>query len=234
MEKLNIHYFQHVPFEGLGSIEEWCKENGHLLSTTRFYENAPLPDLEEIDWLIIMGGPMSVNDEKKYPWLAAEKKFIRQAIAEKKTVIGICLGAQLLAQILGADVYKNNQKEIGWFPIEFTREAIPHKLFLNLKNPITVFHWHGDTFDIPGNAIHHATSEACSNQGFLYQNKILGLQFHLETTKESLRQMIANGRNELVKEKYIQAENEIENHQEFFEENKQFLFSLLDRLAKKE
>jgi GMP synthase-like glutamine amidotransferase len=181
-----------------------------------------------------MGGPMSVNDEKKYPWLAAEKKLIRQAIAEDKTVIGICLGAQLIAESLGAKVYQNDQKEIGWFPIKLTSEAIQHKLFFNLQNPITVFHWHGDTFDIPGNAIHLATSKACKNQGFLYQNKILGLQFHLETTKESLHQMIINGRDELVNGQYIQTEKEIENTPEFFEENRKFLFSLLDRLAKKE
>jgi GMP synthase (glutamine-hydrolysing) len=232
MEKLNIHYFQHVSFEGLGSIEEWCIGNGHALSATRFYENATVPDLKEIDWLIIMGGPMGVNDEKKYPWLVTEKEFIQQAIAEEKTVIGICLGAQLLAQILGAKVYQNSQKEIGWFPIEFSSNASQHTLFSGLENPITVFHWHGDTFDIPEKAIHLASSKACRNQGFLYQNNILGLQFHLETTKESLRQMIANGRDELIKGKYIQTEKEIENRQDFFEDNRQFLFALLDRLAK--
>jgi GMP synthase (glutamine-hydrolysing) len=234
MEKLNIHYFQHVPFEGLGNIEQWCKENGHLLSATRFYESASLPDLKEIDWLIIMGGPMSVNDEKKYPWLAAEKKLIRQAINEEKTVIGICLGAQLIAESLGAEVYQNDQKEIGWFPIKLTSKALQHKLFFNLQNPITVFHWHGDTFGIPENAIHLATSEACSNQGFLYQNKILGLQFHVETTEESLHQMFANGKDELVNGQHIQTEKELENTQEFFENNRRFLFALLDRLAKKE
>lgn len=232
MEKLNIHYFQHVSFEGLGSIEEWCIGNGHALSATRFYENATVPDLKEIDWLIIMGGSMGMNDEKKYPWLVTEKEFIQQAIAEEKTVIGICLGAQLLAQILGAKVYQNSQKEIGWFPIEFSSNASQHTLFSGLENPITVFHWHGDTFDIPEKAIHLASSKACRNQGFLYQNNILGLQFHLETTKESLRQMIANGRDELIKGKYIQTEKEIENRQDFFEDNRQFLFALLDRLAK--
>lgn len=231
MRKLRIHCFQHVPFEGLGNIEQWCNENEHTLSRTRFYEAALLPDLKEIDWLIIMGGPMSVNDENKIVWLSSEKEFIRQAIDGGKTVIGVCLGAQLISEILGAKVYPNKQKEIGWFPIELTSEATQHALFSGLKNPITVFHWHGDTFDIPENAIHLATSKACSNQAFLYQNKILGLQFHLETTKESLREMIENGRDELIKEKYIQSESEIENQQEFFEDNRQFLYTLLDRLA---
>lgn len=233
MEKLNIHYFQHVPFEGLGNIEQWCTNNGHTLSATRFYENASLPDLKEIDWLIIMGGPMNVDDDKKFSWLATEKEFLQQAIAAGKTVIGICLGAQLISQILGAKVYRNERKEIGWFPIEFTSEAMQHELFTGSKNPISVFHWHGDTFDLPENAFHLAYSKACRNQGFLYQDKVLGLQFHLETTKESLHQMIENGRDELTKEKYILTEKEIEKQQEFFEDNRQFLFTILDRLAKR-
>ncbi|MEO8821279.1 MAG: type 1 glutamine amidotransferase [Ginsengibacter sp.] len=231
MEKLKIHYFQHVPFEGLGNIEQWCTNNGHTLSATRFDENAALPDLKEIDWLIIMGGPMSVNDDKKFSWLVTEKEFIRKAVETRKTVIGICLGAQLIAEILGAKVYQNDRKEIGWFPIELTGEAMQHELFTGLKNSITVFHWHGDTFDIPGNAIQIASSKACKNQGFLYQDNVLGLQFHLETTKESLQQMIENGRDELTKEKYIQTQNEIEKRQEFFEDNRQVLFKLLDRLT---
>ncbi|MEO8852490.1 MAG: type 1 glutamine amidotransferase [Ginsengibacter sp.] len=232
MKKLRIHYFQHVPFEGLGNIEHWCNENEHTLSCTLFYENSNFPDLQKLDWLIIMGGPMGVNDEKKYGWLSTEKEYINQAIEANKTVIGICLGAQLIAQILGSNVYQNEQKEIGWFPIELTGEARKHKLFSGLKDPITVFHWHGDTFDLPKNSIRIASSEACKNQGFLYQNNVLGLQFHLETTKESLEKMIQNGRAELKKAKLIQTETEIESEQDFFDGDRQILFTLLDRLAK--
>ena len=231
MQKLRIHYFQHVPFESLGNIERWCHENDHSLSSTRFYEKMIFPDLQELDWLIIMGGPMGVNDERKFSWLANEKEFIKQAIEANKTVIGICLGAQLIAQILGANVYQNEQKEIGWFPIELTSEAAKHTLFSRIKNPVTVFHWHGDTFDLPKNSIRLAFSKACSNQGFLYKNNILGLQFHLETTMESLKEMIENGKAELQKEKYIQTKKEIESEEDFFDTNKEFLFTLLDRFA---
>lgn len=232
MQKLRIHYFQHVPFEGLGSIEGWCSENRHTLSSTQFYENQELPDLQELDWLIIMGGPMGVNDEKKFSWLASEKEFIKKAIEANKTVIGICLGAQLIAQITRANVYKNKEKEIGWFLLELTSEATKHLLFSGLKNPITVFHWHADTFDLPENSIRLAFSEACGNLGFLFKNKVLGLQFHLETTKESLKEMIENEKAELRKEKYIQAENDIVSQKDFFDDNRQFLFALLERLAK--
>ncbi|HEY5392889.1 MAG TPA: type 1 glutamine amidotransferase [Hanamia sp.] len=232
MQKLRIHYFQHVPFEGLGNIERWCNENNHTLSSTWFYENTIFPDLQELDWLVIMGGPMGVNDEKKFSWLVNEKEFIKQAIEANKTVIGICLGAQLIAQVTGANVYQNERKEIGWFPIELTGEARKHKLFSRLKNPITVFHWHGDTFDLPKNSIRLASSEGCSNQGFLFKNKVLGLQFHLETTKENLETMIQNGKAELKKEKYIQTKKEIESQQDFFDDNRKILFTLLNRLAK--
>ena len=112
MHQLRIHYFKHVSFEGLASIQEWSTKNGHILTSTNFYLNENLPHLDSIDWLIVMGGPMSVEDEKKFHWLSKEKIFIRKAIEKGKTVIGICLGAQLIAQILGAKVYPNKQKEI--------------------------------------------------------------------------------------------------------------------------
>jgi len=230
MHQLRIHYFQHVPFEGPGSIQEWSIKNGHSLTSTNFYINETLPDLNSIDWLIIMGGPMSVDDEKEFHWLPKEKSFIKNAIEKGKKVIGICLGAQLIAQILGASVYTNKQKEIGWFPIRLTEPAKRHPLFNGLHSEIIVFHWHGDTFELPENAIAIAKSDACNNQGFIYKQNVLALQFHLETTRESIQQMIENGRDELTQGQYIQEENEIQNQQEFFEENKKYLFTILDRL----
>ncbi|HUZ58569.1 MAG TPA: type 1 glutamine amidotransferase [Hanamia sp.] len=231
MQKLRIHYFEHIFFEGPGSIEEWCKKNGHSLSSTKFYKEFTLPNISDIDWLIIMGGPMDVYDEQKFGWLATEKKFIKQAIVAGKTVIGICLGAQILAEIFRAKVYKNKYKEIGWFSVEWSFEATKSQLFEGIKSHVTVFHWHGDTFDLPENAIRLASSEACKNQAFLYNKKVLGLQFHLETTATSLQQMLENGKSELIPEKYIQPEEEIRNHQRFIEKNKEILFILLDRLA---
>lgn len=232
MHQLRIHYFQHVPFEGPGSIQEWSIKNGHSLTSTNFYINETLPDLNSIDWLIIMGGPMSVDDQKEFHWLPKEKSFIKNAIEKGKTVIGICLGAQLIAQILGASVHTNEQKEIGWFPIRLTESAKQHPLFNGLHSEITVFHWHGDTFELPENAIALAKSAACNNQGFIFNQNVLALQFHLETTTQGIQQMIENGRHELTQGQYIQQEKEIENQQKFFETNKTFLFEILDRLTK--
>ena len=231
MKKFKIHYFQHVPFEGLGSIEEWITLSGHSLTSTRFFESAVLPEISDIDWLIVMGGPMSVNNEKQYPWLAAEKKFIRQAIDEGKTVLGICLGSQLVSAALGAKVYQNKEKEIGWFDIELTCFAKSDKLFFDIENRIKVFHWHGDTFDLPEKAVLLAFSKGCKNQAYSYKDKVLALQFHLEPTISSLQEMIDFGRDELKTGKYVQTEQELKKYDLLIESSREILFTILNRLA---
>jgi len=231
MKKLRIHYFQHVEYEGLGSIEEWISSNNHSLSSTRFFENSTLPEMADIDWLIVMGGAMSVQDEEQYPWLKAEKIFIRQAVEAGKTVLGICLGSQLVSSALGAKVYRNPEKEIGWFDIEFSQFAQYSVLFHNMGSRLKVFHWHGDTFDLPEHAVHLASSSACKNQAYLYKDKVLALQFHLEPTQNSLQQMIDHGREELKPSTYIQSEKELTENKELFASNREILFILLTTLA---
>ena len=232
MKRLRIHYFQHVEFEGLGSIEEWVSSSGHSLSSTRFFEDEALPDLADIDWLIIMGGSMSIHDEQQYPWLKDEKQYIKQAVEAGKTVVGICLGSQLVSAALGAKVYRNKEKEIGWFDIELTPFAVSGTLFSDMGNHLKVFHWHGDTFDLPENAIALASSEGCRNQSYIYNSRVLAMQFHLEPTKDSLKQMIENGRAELKPGKYIQTEKEITDNTMLLESSRKALFLILDRLAK--
>lgn len=121
---MKIHYFQHVPFEGPSGIRLWADQYGHKLAGTRFFKNEPLPDIEKTDALVIMGGPMSVHDENRYPWLQREKAFIRECITQEKKVLGICLGAQLIADVLGAKVVPMMQKEIGWFPLCWTMRPL--------------------------------------------------------------------------------------------------------------
>jgi GMP synthase-like glutamine amidotransferase len=201
------HFLQHVRFEGFGNIEPWLITNGYDISVTRFFKSPVLPDYHEIDLLVIMGGPMSVNDEGRFPWLVAEKQFIRDCINAGKSVLGICLGSQLIASALGAKVYANREKEIGWFQVEGIEPFDP-SLF-HLPDSLDVFHWHGDTFDIPAGAVHLARSKACENQAFQLGKKVIGLQFHLETTPESLAEMIRYSRKELVPSDFIQSENQI-------------------------
>lgn len=115
---MKVQVLQHVPFEGLGRIETWLTERGASVQHTRFYQSAVLPDLRSVDFVIAMGGPMSVNDEHAYPWLKQEKAFLRDAVSRGLSVLGVCLGAQLIASALGARVFADDHKEIGWFPIQ--------------------------------------------------------------------------------------------------------------------
>ena len=197
-----------MPFEGLGAIEKWAGKMGHTLSSTRLFAGDPLPQNDQFGMLVVMGGPMGIYDEQEYPWLIAEKSFIRATIEAGRPVLGICLGAQLIADVLGARVSANTQKEIGWFPVTST-DAVPDGLTGILPEKQTVFHWHGDTFDLPADAIHLYSSNACRNQAFLFKDRVLGLQFHLETTLESAMSLMQNCRNELVPGPWIQSEQEI-------------------------
>ncbi|WP_199313715.1 type 1 glutamine amidotransferase [Leptolyngbya sp. FACHB-671] len=120
---MRVHYLQHVPFEGLGTISTWMATQNHSLSSTKLYANDPLPTVNDFDWLIVLGGSMNIYEEEQYPWLIAEKQLIKQAIEEDKIVLGICQGAQLIADALGSKVYAGQHKEIGWFLIEYNRSS---------------------------------------------------------------------------------------------------------------
>jgi GMP synthase (glutamine-hydrolysing) len=228
---MNIHYFQHVPFEGLGSIEQWMKSKSARISSTKFYEDAYIPKVHEIDWLIIMGGPMSVNDEQVYPWLHAEKKFIADAIANGKIVLGICLGAQLIASALGSKVYLNRNPEIGWFPIELLDQKENPKLKNIFPSPLEVFHWHGETFDLPAHAVHLARSEGCDNQAFCIGDRVLGLQFHLEITPATVKSLIGQCQSDLIPGRYIQSAVEMLSVPSRFTHINAIMDTLLDYLT---
>lgn len=229
---MNIHYLQHVPFEDLGSIESSLATGGHQLSGTHLYKNQQLPAIEEIDWLIVMGGPMGIQDEVEHPWLKQEKGFIQQAIISGKTILGICLGAQLIAAVLGAKIYKNRYREIGWFDITRSPEAETTILTTALPEQVEVFHWHGDTFDLPHGAKPLASSSACQNQGFILDNRIVGLQFHLEITPESAQTLIHNCRDELDGSQYVQSEQEMLAKPQRFSQINQIMVDILDCLEK--
>jgi GMP synthase-like glutamine amidotransferase len=232
MKQLRIHCFQHVDYEDLGCIEEWCNANGHLITYTKFYKTESLPLTEDFDWLIVMGGPMGVYDDEKHSWLPDEKKAIRSAIEHNKTVLGICFGSQLIAEVLGAKVNKNVAKEIGWFDVMLTEQGENDPLTYGIPAISKVFHWHGDTFDLPQNTKHISYSKACKNQAFLYRDNVMGLQFHFEVTEQSIKAMIENGKQELTCEKYIQTEMEIISSMKFVDSNNKTMFQLLENLTK--
>ena len=228
---MNIHYLQHVPFEGLGSIEDWVQRGGHTLSATRLYLGEQLPAVETLDLLVVMGGSMNIDEEALYPWLSAEKRFIEQAIAAGQRVLGVCLGAQLVANVLGAKVYANTNREIGWFPVEMTQAASASGLFAAFPRRIEAFHWHGDTFDIPSGAVHIARSAGCANQAFVYDERVVGLQFHLETTPASAQQIIAHCAEAITQGRYIQTPQAMLADAHRFDSINRTMHELLDRLA---
>jgi GMP synthase-like glutamine amidotransferase len=229
---LRMHYLQHVPFEGTAHIGTWAKEKGHSLSCTRLYAGEALPDLDAFDWLLAMGGPMNIYEHTAYPWLEAEKTFIAQAVKAGKLFLGVCLGAQLLADALGGEVMANDEKEIGWLPIQITEAGRACGLFQDWPDAPMVFHWHGDTFQLPPGCTSLVKSEACANQAFLYKGRALGLQFHTEYTSDSIEDMLHHCGEELAQSgAYIQTAAHIRENMHNTLITSQFLEFLLDALS---
>jgi len=192
--RLRVHYFQHIKDEGLGSPESWLQGQQAVVTSTPFFEwqvGDPLPilpDPDHVDLLIIMGGAMSVNQMQEYPWLIGEKAWIHDFIDLGKPVVGLCLGAQLIACSLGAGVTRNPVKEIGWWEIQ----AVPvhpsdkaHDVFA-FPDRLTALCWHEDTFALPEGAIWLANNPACPHQAFQYGDRVLAFQFHPESTPRNL------------------------------------------------
>ena len=226
---LKIHCFQQAPFEDLGYIKNWIEAKGHTLTYTRFFENHQVPSISEYDGLIILGGPMGVNDEDQYPWLTQEKKAIKEAIQNHKRVLGVCLGSQLIASVLGSRVYKNPEPEIGWFDVTLTSEGEKEPLLQNFPTTFKVFQWHGDTFDLPAGARHLAFSEVCQHQAFLYGRNVAGLQFHFEVTNDSLAQMLEGAEVELTKAPFIQSKDDILKNSHYIQSTNEKIAMILDR-----
>ncbi|PSL46850.1 GMP synthase-like glutamine amidotransferase [Chitinophaga niastensis] len=229
---MHIHYFQHVPFEGLGCIADWITKENHQLSHTRWYETTDTSQLANADWLIVMGGPMGVYEQDQHPWIQTEIALIREAIQQNKKVLGICLGSQLVAAALGANVYPHTQIELGWFPLDVTFQDRAATLEHILPQHFSTFHFHGDTFDVPAGATRFAASAACSNQAYIYGDRVIGLQFHMELTPAALQGMVAFGANIIATGgPFIQNEEKINQHLNLLTQNNATMFRLLDFMA---
>ncbi|MDA0990666.1 MAG: type 1 glutamine amidotransferase [Verrucomicrobia bacterium] len=225
---MRLHYIQHVPFEGIGAFETWTRKHGHSLTRTRLFAGEILPSLAAFDWLVILGGPMSVHDDNKHPWLDLEKQFLRRAIDRGRPVIGVCLGAQLIADALGATVSPQPVKEIGWYPVQKESDC---DLLDGVASAMLPLHWHGEAFTLPAGAIRLFSSEACAQQGFLYGDRILGLQFHLEMQQPWLRALIARSAGDLKPGPFVQAASVMLADAERFERANAILHGILDKLA---
>ena len=186
-----IHALYHIPTETLGLVKTCLLERGMDVIEHHLHEGQKVPSLSrEIEALIVMGGPMSVHDTQRYSFLDAEVEFIQKTIISKRPVLGVCLGSQLIAKALGARVYPNDIREVGWHPIEMLPEARDDKLFSETPQTFNVLQWHGDTFDLPQGAVHLARSDRCINQAFRWGSSTWGLQFHLEVTPDMIETWI--------------------------------------------
>ncbi len=232
---MRIHTLLHVPFEDLANIWLWAREEKHPVSVTRLYEGETPPETGDFDIVFVMGGPMNIYEEEAYPWLKVEKDFLKEAIKAGKPCVGVCLGAQLLADALGGKVKKNAEKEIGWFPVKMTAQGHSDPLFTGFPESFTPFHWHGDTFNLPKGAVQAASSEVTANQAFIYTEKgarVLGLQFHLEYSQESIDKMLKYCADELIPQKYIQTTETILSDRERIQESHRLLRALLFNIEK--
>ena len=228
---MKIHYIQHVPFESPASILTWAGETGHDVSGIQVFRGERPPDPESFELLIVMGGPMSVLDEHIHPWLADEKRFIESVIRAGGKVLGICLGAQLCAEVLGAEIYKNEEPEIGWFPVSLTDEGRMSEIFSGLPGEFMAFHWHGETYTLPQNSSLMAASECCRNQAFEFEGRVIGLQFHLESILDSVRLLIEHASDDLVPGPYVQTASGILACQAFLPDCGRNMTLLLDSLT---
>lgn len=228
MAAKRIHSLEHAPAEGAGKILDWAASRGHSVATTRLDLGEALPAPDDFDLLVIMGGAMNIYQHRDYPWLVAEKALIALAIEQRKALLGVCLGAQMIADALGARVVQNPEYEIGWFPVRFIDRQPPFDGFAH-ESP--AFHWHGDTFSLPPGARRTAESDACANQAFVFGERIVGLQFHVEVSTAAACGFCEGADDFLQPARFVQSREEIARAQPDLAATEAGLFRLLDHLV---
>ncbi|HDZ15917.1 hypothetical protein LCGC14_1006690 [marine sediment metagenome] len=223
MQKVAI--LQHAEGEWIGSMDAWFADKAYELTTYRLDKGESLPTLDTYDWLLIMGGPMSVYDEETYAWLAPEKKLILDSIEAGRKVLGICLGGQLIASAMGAKVYRNEQQEIGWYPVNKTDPSAEW-----MPESLTPLSWHGDCFEVPINTIPFASSIVTPYQGFHLDQRVWALQFHLEAQDGTVESFFSVENSELPEGEYVQSKTDLFDDDVYLEQSREAIFALLDQL----
>lgn len=186
---MRIHILQQDELVVPGTIMAWAGREQVACAVTKVYAGETLPELETFDLLIVLGGRMGAYDDAIYDWLPREKVFLREVVLAGKYVLGICLGAQLLAEVLGGKAYAHTVKEIGWWPVRFVRET-SGTLLEGMSWELPLMQLHGDTFSLPEGAVLYASSEATENQAFIYKERVVGVQFHPEVEPMGLRALV--------------------------------------------
>lgn len=224
---MRVLWLQHADHEDLGCIAPWLAAHGLHARCIALQSGEPLPAVDEVDALLVLGGPMNVDEHAAHPWLAAEKIFIREVIDAGRHVLGICLGAQLMARALGAEVRPNRERELGWFEVQLQAQGRDDPRLTGWPDRFEAFHWHGDTFALPAGASWLAASEACAHQGFAWGERALGLQFHLEVTAVDARRWFDLSPPDSGP--YVQPASAVLPRLDAFAANNRLMCALLDR-----
>ena len=221
---MRINVLQHTPNEGPGTIQEWSRDHGHEMYIYHPYQFGNLPTADETDMLIILGGPMSPNDD--LTWIKQERVLIQQLLEAHKPIFGACYGAQQIAKTLGYAIKKAPHKEVGWAPVYLKSDIIP-----NIPEKLTALHWHEEMFEVPEQADLLFSSDLVKNQGFVMNGNVIGLQFHFEPTADNVREIAVNDdQYPLDHNDLNQTGNEIIQHG-IPAENKRVMYRLLDFIA---
>ncbi len=202
---MRLHLLEHEPFYiRRSNITLWAEKKGYSVDCTDVFKGANLPSQKNFDWLIVLGGFQHAWEERKHPWLKAEKAFISDALSKDKIMLGICFGAQLLAEALGGRVFSNEKEEIGWYEVTVSEEGIDSFLLKSVPPKFLTFHWHSDHFTLPPHCSRLAFSKPTANQAFIADNcRAAGLQFHPEYTIEQVRYFANEYGHEWRKDRYV-------------------------------
>lgn len=223
---MRVNVLQHTPNEGPGSIKEWADQHGDDFYVYHPYQFGNLPTADQTDMLVILGGPMSPNDD--LPWIKQERVLIKQLLDAGKPLFGACYGGQQIAKVLGADIHKAPHKEVGWAPVYLQSDVIP-----GIPKQLTALHWHEEMFEIPDNAQLLFSSDLVKNQGFVYKHQAIGLQFHFEPEQDNVNEMAVNDNTYPLDHNDLhQTPEQIIKHG-VPAENKNVMFKLLDFVSQR-
>ena len=230
---MRFHCIQHMPEEGPGHAADWLAAHGHMLTFTKLFELNPVfPPLAYFDGLLILGGPISVRDEENVPWLRDEKAFIREVLRAGKITLAICLGAQLVAEALGAEVRPNHAPEIGFWTVRFSAKSLEHPLLRGWPEKAAVLHWHLDTFTVPPGALRVGMSAATATQGFVWGDGVIGLQFHPEMTVAMVEKLMElEGHEHAEEQEFVQTAGQIREKLKSVWKGRKLLEALLANLV---
>ncbi len=229
---MQLHLLEHDPI-GIrqNNITTWAGKKGYAVERTDVFKGAKLPSQKDFDWLIVLGGFQHVWEEQEHPWLVEEKGFISEALSKDKIILGICLGAQLLAEALGGRVFSSEKEEIGWYEVTVIDEGKGSYLLKNVPRKFLTFHWHSDHFTLPPGCTRLAFSEPTANQAYIAKNsRVAGLQFHPEYTIELIRYFAIGYGHEWQKDQYVAGKKAVLSKSEQIPETYRLMELLLDNM----